>query len=168
VDVHALARDNPTEKYFADLAHKYSIEPVSKANYGQVPPLRRHGGQPLLEQQAFELEPGELSGVIVVGDKFIVMRCVGRTKPVVVKRDDVQDELARDIYEKKMRIAMSDEFDRLRGLAVIDNHLAGTRHDGRRRQNIQPASFLGIERTGAPTATSPTRRPATAPGATRR
>jgi parvulin-like peptidyl-prolyl isomerase len=168
VEVHALARDNPTDKYFAELAHKFSIEPVSQANYGQVPPIRRYGGQPLLEDEAFELNPGELSGVIAVGDKYIVMRCVGRTKPVVLNREDVQTELYKDISEKKMRIAMSEEFERLKESARIENLLAGTRQDGHFPRKIQPAGFLGIERKEGPLGTASSPRPTAAVPATRR
>ena len=167
VEVHALARDNPTDKYFADLARKYSIEPVSQANYGQVPPIRLYGGQPLLEKEAFQLKPGELSGVIAVGDKYIVMRCVGRTKPVVLKREDVQEELYKDISEKKIRIAMSDEFERLKESAHIENLLANTRQDGRPGRKIQPAGFLGMEQRDRPSAAPPASRLPAATATTR-
>jgi parvulin-like peptidyl-prolyl isomerase len=142
IEVHEMADANPNNTFFGDLAHEYSIEPVSKANYGQVPPVQRFGGQPLIEKEAFALAAGELSGVIAVGDKYIVLKCLGRTKPLVRQRDEVEAELTKDIFEKKLRIAMSDEFDRLRDRSHIENFLAGTSHDGRQSKSVQPASMV--------------------------
>lgn len=162
IEVHEMATAQPSETAFGDLAHEYSIEPVSKANYGQVPPVKRYGGQPLIEQEAFNLKPGELSGIIAVGDKYVILKCQGRTKPVVRERADVETELRKDIYEKKLRIAMADEFDRLKNVSRVENFLAGTRHDGQRSRNVQPAGLLVPE--------TPTNRGATrsAPSANRR
>jgi parvulin-like peptidyl-prolyl isomerase len=130
-EVWEMARGNPTEKFFADLAYQYSIEPTSKYNYGKVPPIRQHSGQPQLEEEAFRLKAGELSGILVLGDKFIVMRCVGRIQPEHAPDfAAVRDELHKDIYEKKLRIAMSQRFDKLLSAAKIDNYLAGTRQSG--------------------------------------
>ena len=127
------ARANPTEKFFGELANLHSVEPVSKANSGKIPPIRLHGGQPLIEKEAFRLKPGELSGIISVGDKYIILRCLGRTEPIVQDFNAVQDELVKDIHEKKLRSAMAEEFDRLRESAQIDNFLAGTSQPGKRR-----------------------------------
>ncbi len=81
-EVWGKARQNTSLDYFSDLAEEYSVEPSSKALRGEVPPIRRHGGQPQLEDVAFELKPGELSGIIQLGDKFVILKCEGRTKPV--------------------------------------------------------------------------------------
>jgi parvulin-like peptidyl-prolyl isomerase len=130
-EVWEMARGNPTEKFFADLAYQYSIEPTSKYNYGKVPPIRKHSGQPKLEEEAFRLKPGELSGILALGDKFIVMQCVGRIKPDQAPEfEAVKSELQKDIYEKKLRIAMSERFDKVLATAKIDNYLAGTRQAG--------------------------------------
>ena len=80
----------------------------------------------MLEKEAFGLNPGELSGVLAVGDKFVLLRCLGLTKPVVTDMSAVRDELAKDIREKKIRLAMNDEFDRIKKSAQIDNFLAKT------------------------------------------
>src|SRR4029077_20862114 len=60
-DVWAKARQNTSMDYFADLAAENSIEPSSKSLRGEVPPIRKFGGQPQLEDVAFGLKPGELS-----------------------------------------------------------------------------------------------------------
>ena len=92
-----------------------------------------HGGQPLIEKEAFELSPGQLSSVIAVdGGKFVLLRCLGRTKPVVQDMADVREELEKDIHEKKLRLAMAEEFDRLKDEAQIDNFLVKSSQPGRR------------------------------------
>jgi parvulin-like peptidyl-prolyl isomerase len=125
-EVWAKARQNPSPDYFGDLAEEYSIEPQSKALRGEVPPIRRFGGQPQLEDIAFELAPGELSGIIQLGDKFAILKCEGRTEPVEVNLQEVQDILYQDLFEKKLRMAMNDKFAEIRSQARIDNYLAGT------------------------------------------
>jgi parvulin-like peptidyl-prolyl isomerase len=129
--VWEMARNNPTDAFFAELAEQYSIEPASRANGGKVPPIRRWGGSPQLEEEAFKLKPGELSGLVVVGDQYIILRCLGRTKPVQVDFESVKGELYKDIAEKKLRTLMAKEFDSLRERAQIDNFLAGTSQLGR-------------------------------------
>jgi parvulin-like peptidyl-prolyl isomerase len=151
-----MARNNPTDQFFGELANQYSIEPSSRSNLGQVPPLRRHSGQPLLEKEAFRLKPGELSGIIAMGDKYIILRCQGRTQPIVKDFNAVKDELFRDIQEKKLRLAMAKEFDRLKESSQIDNFLAGTSQAGR-LLNAKTASQASFTRPAAPAA-SPVKR----------
>jgi len=125
-EVWDKARRNPSVEYFSDLAEEYSIEPTSKALRGEVPAIQRFGGQPQLEKAAFGLEPGQLSGIVQLGDKFVVLRCEGRTNPIDVDQDEVQDILHRDIYEKKLRMAMNEKFASIRERSRIDNYLEGT------------------------------------------
>jgi parvulin-like peptidyl-prolyl isomerase len=125
-EVWAKARENASLDFFGDLAEQYSIEPQSKALRGEVPPIRRNGGQPQLENVAFELAEDELSGIIQLGDKFVILKCEGRTEPVKVKDQEVRDILHQDIFEKKLRIAMNDKFTEIHDKARIDNYLAGT------------------------------------------
>ena len=82
--VFEMARKNNTTENFGELAAQYSVEPGSQAMHGEVPPIKKYGGQPKLEEEAFALKPGELSGVIQVGDKFVILRCEGYTKPANV------------------------------------------------------------------------------------
>ncbi len=123
-----MARNNPTPEHFGDLAEQYSIEPQSQALRGEVPPIQMHGGQPVMEREAFALKPGELSGVIQVDDHYVILLCEGHTKPADVTFDEVRDELSKTILERKERLAMADCFERLKDGASIDNYLAGTSH----------------------------------------
>lgn len=127
-EVWDKARQNPSVEYFGDLAEEYSIEPSSRSLRGEVPPIRRYSGQPQLEEAAFSLADGQLSGIIQVADKFLILRSEGRTEPIGVVMEEVAHELQNDIFEKKLRLAMSQEFERLRASARIDNYLAGTSH----------------------------------------
>lgn len=150
-EVWDKARQNPSEQYFGKLAQEYSIEPTSRSLSGEVPPVRKFGGQPQLEQAAFQLAEGELSGITQVGDKFVILRCEGRTEPLDVSMDEVREPLTQDIFEKKLRLAMSQEFERVRAGARIDNYLTGTsqapaakgetKQAGRRRDTaVRPTS----------------------------
>ncbi|MEM6654845.1 MAG: peptidylprolyl isomerase, partial [Planctomycetota bacterium] len=124
--VWAMARENESMEYFGDLASEYSIEPTSKSLRGEVPPIRRHGGQPSVEEAAFALQPGQLSGILQAGDKFLILKCEAWTEPVEIRPDEVRDVLYQDLFEKKMRLAMSEAYDRVRSAARIDNFLAKT------------------------------------------
>lgn len=139
--VWEMARNNPSEQFFGDLAHQYSIEPVSRSNLGKVPPIRRYGGQPVVEEEAFRLKPGELSGILAVGDRYIILKCLGRTQPVVQDFAAVEKELRKDIHEKKLRLAMADEFDRLKQAARIDNLIAGKSQAGERALQARTAAL---------------------------
>ena len=125
-EVWDKARHNPSPDYFGDLAEEYSIEPTTRALRGEVPPVQRYSGQPQLEEVAFQLEPGQLSGIVQAGDKFLVLRCEGLTERMNIDMAEVNDILRRDIYEKKMRIAMNEKFEEIRKSSRVDNYLAGT------------------------------------------
>ncbi len=127
-EVWDKARRNPSIEYFGDLAEEYSIEPTSKALRGEVPPIQRFGGQPQLEEAAFALQEGQLSGIVQVRDKFLILRCEGRTESMNIKEAEVREILSRDIYEKKLRLAMSEKYESIRENSRIDNYLAGTSH----------------------------------------
>lgn len=139
-EVWDLARKNPTAKNFGDLAEQYSIEPNSKALRGQVPPLRKNGGQPKLESEAFSLQPGDLSGVIQVAENFVILYCEGYTQPVKVRMEEVRNQIYDDILEKKQRIAMGEEFERIKDASQVDNFLAGTMHAPKKGENAAIAT----------------------------
>ncbi|MEM7785275.1 MAG: peptidylprolyl isomerase, partial [Planctomycetota bacterium] len=143
-----MASKNPTADFFGKLAKQYSMEPASKNNYGAVPPIRKNGGQPELEKEAFSLQRGELSKVVQVGKHWLILYCLGRTDPVVTDSDAVKEEIYKDILEKKLRLAMANEFQKLREEAQIDNFLAATSQPGkaairqaRQSQQGRPAPF---------------------------
>ena len=121
--VWELAKNNPTEYYFGQLAEQYSVEPVSRSNAGQVPPIRRHGGRPHIEEEVFRLKPGELSGIVAIGDKYLIMHCLGLTEPVVTDFNAIREELYKNLHENKLLLAMNQEFDRIKIRAEVVNFL---------------------------------------------
>ena len=152
-EVWDKARQNQSLDYFGDLAAEYSIEPTSKALRGEVPPIQRNGGQPELEHVAFGLAPDQLSGIVQLGDKFVILRCEGRTDRVDVDEAKVREILHRDIYEKKLRIAMSQKFEEIRETSRIDNYLAGT-SIAPAKKGQQAAGQAKLHRDGAVEQTS--------------
>jgi hypothetical protein len=134
-----MAKNNLNREFFGQLANQYSIEPQSKNNFGQVPPIQMHGGQPQLEQEAFNLNAGEISKIVQVGEHWIILYCLGRTTPRVTDFDAVKDELRKNIFEKKLTVAMADEFDRMRQAAQIDNFLTGTSQSPKSPTSSLPA-----------------------------
>lgn len=133
--VWELARGNSTDEFFGQLAHQYSVDPVSRENFGRIPPIRRHGGRPELESEAFSLGPGELSGIIASSNRYVILRCTGHTTPVVRSLDEeVRQELVKDIREKKLRLTMSDEFEQLQDNATIENYLIGSFQSPRNKE----------------------------------
>lgn len=122
-EVWQMARDNPSEAFFGELAAQYSVEPTSRANYGKVPAIRAHGAQPTLEKVAFQLQPGELSGIIESAGQYIIIKGQGRTQPYVTDINAVRGELMKDITERKLQEAMHDKLTDLVASASIDNFL---------------------------------------------
>lgn len=133
-----MARSNPTDKFFGELASQYSIEPMSQSNFGRVPPLARHNGQETLEREAFKLQPGgveAMSGIISTGaDRWVILRCIGYTEPVVTEFEAVREELTNELFEKKQRVAMAKTMDSLKESAQIDNFLENQARLGSARQ----------------------------------
>ncbi len=125
-------RANPSEEYFGDLAEQYSIDATTRALRGEIAPIQKHGGQPMLEQEAFSLKPGEISGIVQVGpEAYVILYCIGQTKPIDISLEEVRKELIADLQEKKLRLAMADYYENLRAKATIDNYLAGTTQSSR-------------------------------------
>jgi len=151
------ARANPDPDFFGALATQYSIEPSSRALEGKVPPIKKFGGQPLLEKEAFALRPGELSSIIQIPDnsgaKYVILLCEGHTKPLDVTMESVRDLLHQDLYEKKQNIAMATIFDQLKDDATIYNGMTGKTQEprglsqGGGKQGTQARSSSGSQGT---------------------
>jgi parvulin-like peptidyl-prolyl isomerase len=148
-DVFRQARENLTEQSFGELAAKFSVEPVSRSNFGKIPPIRRHSGRPTLEEAAFKLQPGELSAVIAWGDQYAILYKQGESKPVVQDFEAVRGELHKEILEKKLRLAMHDKLDSMHNSAQIDNFLEGTAQTGK------PTQAAAAPRTAGQSADGP-------------
>jgi parvulin-like peptidyl-prolyl isomerase len=145
--VWEMARKNPTVEYFGDLAEQYSVEASSRSLRGEVPPIQKHGGQPILEEKAFALKPGELSEIVQVGrEQYVILFCEGFTTPDNISLAEVRDYIHKDVFEKKQRLAMADYFQKLQDQATVDNFLAGTSRSPARAAAKPPAGTLPITR----------------------
>jgi hypothetical protein len=126
---------------------------------GEVPPIQKFSGQPKVEEEAFALTKEDpLSAIIAIADKYIVLYYLGRTEPIVQKMEDVRDELTKDIHEKKLRVAMTQQFDRLKEVAQIDNYLSGSSSDGATPQaagNEAAVEAADVSAAPAPTLVRP-------------
>ena len=147
--VHQEANETKTDAHFGRLASVYSIEPVSRNNNGKIPPIARYSGQPHVEKQAFQLQSGEISPVIVSHDRFIILRCIGRTKPVTKDFVAVQDLLHEELLEKKLRVEMANTFHKIKEQAQIDNFLAKTSQSGK-QQELAAAATAKSSQNGQP------------------
>jgi len=145
--VWEMAKRRPTAEYFGELAAQYSIEATSRALKGEVPPIQKNSGQPLLEKEAFALKKGEISGIVQLeADKFVILYCEGHTVPAKVEFATVRDMLYQDILEKKTRLAMAEYFESLQENATIDNFLAGTT---RSPKKAAPQATLPVKPTAS-------------------
>lgn len=124
-EVWQKATLNPGE--FERLAREHSIDPNSRAMNGAVPPIARYSGSPKLEQAAFNLKPGEISGVIQVGhSSFAIMKCEGFTEPVVQSIDEVRDQLYADLVKEKVQEAVAKLFEGLKETSTVHNYWTNT------------------------------------------
>lgn len=142
--VWQMATSDPTEANFGRLASEYSEEPASKANFGRVPPIARHSGREQMEAEAFKLKQGEISGLINVGQHWVILMCTGYTDPVVTELNAVRGELTAHIHEQKLRLAMMAEFDRILAEAQIDNFLTGTSQSPKVEQGNRVGDLLPV------------------------
>ncbi len=113
-------------KVFGDLAAEHSMEVASRSLRGEVPPIQKFGGQPVLEKEAFTLtDESPLSGILQVGGAYVILFYEGQVKPIATNFEEVKKLLHADIQEKKLRLAMARAFDELRDKSHVDNFLTG-------------------------------------------
>ncbi|HEX5446739.1 MAG TPA: peptidylprolyl isomerase [Pirellulales bacterium] len=130
---------------FGKLATELSVDPASRADEGIIPPIQKHGGEPFLEKEAFALKRGEISGIIQANDKWVILFCEGRTTPLDVKFEDVKQQMVADLREKKMRLAMAQEFTKLQEDAQIDNFMTGKSQPGIKGKRLQDSLLASPE-----------------------
>lgn len=125
-EVWGQLRQVPNQEYFGDLAAKYSVYGPSKALRGEIKPIQKYGGMPVLENEAFKLQPGEISEVIQLGnEEYVILFGLGQTTPVVKNIADVRDLLIEDIYDKKLRLAMQVYLEDVLTRSTVTNYLTG-------------------------------------------
>lgn len=130
-DVWGKIRLKPNE--FERLARDNSIDPNSRALGGSVPPIARYSGNEKLEQAAFKLREGEISGIINIGfNRFVILKCEGFTKQLVQNSKEVEPELYSTLVDQKIQEAVALLFEDLKNEATIVNNWTQTTTEGKK------------------------------------
>jgi foldase protein PrsA len=129
-EVLKLAVEDPES--FPRLAQQHSIEPNTKSLKGAIPPIRKYGGNETLEDEAFKLKQGEVSGIVQIGtgQQYAILLCEGRTERVKVDFDDVKAGLHEQLMDEKVQVSVANVFKGLKERAVVQNFLTGTASGG--------------------------------------
>ncbi len=147
-EVWEQAKRNPEE--FDRLARDHSIEPNSKALGGSIPPISRYSGNAdnrAVEDAAFRLKPGEISGLIQVGSNYVILKCEGHTKQVVTDIKEVYEQLYDQLAEEKTQERIADVFDNLKKRTRVDNYLTNISSGG--NKTTQTGNYTNkIQQTG--------------------
>ena len=126
-----LANANRTKENFSEVAKKYSYDAEIGLAGGVIPAIARHHGQPVLEEKAFALKPGEISEITQVDDFWVILFCIGHEEQKKTNLDEVSATLHADIFEKKQKVVIAQYYETLHQNAIIMNHLTGEMQDPR-------------------------------------
>lgn len=154
VEVWEKVRKNPAE--FEKLAREFSMETNSAALGGTIPPIRRYSTNPELSKAAFKLKEGEVSGIIQLRDglnRYVFIRCEGRTEPIPHNIDDVKAKLQADLVEEKTQESVARTFDQIKKTSNIDNYVTRTAQRPQRQVSTATDSQSEFEKA-FPQATS--------------
>jgi foldase protein PrsA len=143
-------KKNPEE--FEEVASKDSVDPGSKALGGQIPPIQRFSGNEYLEnleKEAFKLKKDEISGVIEISpSRFVILKCEGRTEPVVTDIEEVRDALYDELKEAKIQAEVAKIFDQIKKETIVDNYLTQTSNRPERTANAAGPATGNIQPAG--------------------
>lgn len=161
--VYNEAKANPDIDTFDRLAQKHSVDPNSKTLGGVVPPIPRYSGNEKLEEVAFRLKPDEVSGIVEVGQpghaRWAILRCEGRTEPVIKDIGQVRDAIYEELVEQKTQLAVAKLFEELKEQTPVDNFFSKTSN----RQQMMTAPATGPGTVQPVSATKPAKGDQPAP-----
>jgi foldase protein PrsA len=151
------AQRNPDE--FEALARQWSSDPNTRALGGAIPPIRKYGGAPTIENTAFRLKPGQVSSLIDLGEsKFVILKCEGFTEPIVTNIEEVREALSQQLTEEKTQASVAKVFEDLKSRAKIQNFLTRTVTTGAGQANRPtPIQQTGAAQAPVPQAGGPVR-----------
>lgn len=117
---------------FDRFAREHSTDPNSRALGGVIPPIRKHGTNKTIEDAAFRLRPGEISGLVQLGENsYVIIKCEGLTEPVVEDIRVVWNDLLGQLTEEKTQKTVAKIFEKVKAEARVDNFLTRTSMNGR-------------------------------------
>lgn len=138
---------NQNPDSFEAVARTKSSDPNTRPLGGVIPPIRRNGGNPNVEEQAFKLKTGEISPVIQVAEnRYVIIKCEGQTEQLVEDPKQVWSELYNTVVDEKTQQSVAKVFEKVKQDARIINHLTNDATPVgqiRNGQPIQPASASG-------------------------
>ena len=154
----ALQKDK-SQKNFEKMAQEHSIDSNSRALAGVIPPIRRVSGNEQLENAAFALKEGEISGVIQLGlssNRYVILYSEGRTEQTFDFKE-VQDTVHQHVLETKVHESVVRVFGKMKEEAEIINFLTNTTSGVQTTATSTP----GFARTGSSrSSNSKTKQPA--------
>ena len=109
---------------FEKYAREFSVEPHSRALGGSFPPIHRYSSNKTLEDAAFALKPGEISGLIPMGTRrYAILKCEGLTQPIVSQIEEVSVDLKESLVKEKIQNRVTQVFNAIKKNARVDNYL---------------------------------------------
>ncbi|WP_437205223.1 peptidylprolyl isomerase [Planctomicrobium sp. SH664] len=149
--------DNPDD--FERIAREHSADPNTRPLGGVIPPIRRHGTNTQIEEQAFKLKPGEVSPLIQVDKNYVILKCEGTTEPVVTDIRTVWNELYNQLVEEKTQVAVAKVFEGVKDQARVDNFLTNKSTGGKMIQQTSGVAVPAPAQTVKPAAGEMPARP---------
>ena len=113
---------------FAELAKKYSQDPGSAANGGELPWAQRGGFVAEFEKVAFSLNPGQISDVVQTSFGFHIIQGIEKETARVKPLAEVKDEIEKQVKAQKV--------------ANILDKQATTVHDTAQKQGLDKAAAV--------------------------
>ncbi|MHB1857543.1 MAG: peptidyl-prolyl cis-trans isomerase [Acidobacteriaceae bacterium] len=155
---------------FADLAKKYSDDPGSKTQGGELGFIQHGATVPAFDQTAFSLQPGQLSGVIRTQFGFHILQ-VEQKQPAHVKTvDEVHDLIMANLMQQAQAQAAQAYATRLQAQAqqvglqqmADQNHLQAVTADGLQQGGVVAGLADGTQLLKQAFTMKPDSAPATA------
>lgn len=133
-DVWKEASRNPDD--FERLARKHSIDPNSAALGGSIPPIPRFSGNEELEEAAFKLREGEVSGIVQISTvpvRYAILKCEGYTEQVITDISAVRESLEKELHKERAQLVAARVFEKIKKETRVDNYLTNTSTGGVRQ-----------------------------------
>ncbi|MCA8983312.1 MAG: peptidylprolyl isomerase [Planctomycetaceae bacterium] len=140
---------NRAPEEFEKLARENSVEPGSRSLGGSIPPISRYSGNQSLEDAAFRLKPGEISGLIQMQNHYVILKCEGLTEQIVTDIKDVWGDLHAQLIEEKTQERVATVFEEMKKKTRIDNYLTNTSTGGNTGTADKGNYPTQIQQTGA-------------------
>ncbi len=117
--IRAAAAAQPDQ--FGALAKDNSVDAPSASLNGLIHPIRKHTGPKEIEQVAFQMEDGEISEVIPVGEQYVILKREGLQPAARVAFEQVKIGLIELVKDRKTHRVADEIFRELQDQAEVIN-----------------------------------------------